>query len=168
MYDALLVGIGQVGEANFPWTVTNQVPENKGFFSKQKYPTRIASLADAKAAVMAINEQGEGKAMNPVPKPPYTESQFPIDSGYMLVGEGLDPQPTNIFAHFGRFVAIQSQVNSSGWPEVWPAVNDSTDPTQTPLQQAFAGLIAGLNTLWNTGAGDPNDDVNSMYELLST
>ena len=67
LYDALLVGISQVGEASFPWTDTNQVIETSGYFKKQKYSMKISSLADAKAAVRVINEQGEGKPMDPGP-----------------------------------------------------------------------------------------------------
>jgi len=154
LYDALLVGISEVGEGTFPWTVANQVSDTAGYFGVQTYPTVIASLADAKAAVMAINEQGEGKAMNPVPQQPFTQAQFPIDPGFLLAGEFLDPAPMNTFAHFGRFVAIQSQVNTAGWPDVWPAVSNPTDPTQATLQSRFATLITSLNTLWNMGTGD--------------
>src|SRR5215469_6246215 len=32
LYDALLAGISQVGAVQFPWTTTNQVDENSGFF----------------------------------------------------------------------------------------------------------------------------------------
>jgi hypothetical protein len=161
-YDALLAGIGQVGESQFPWTVTNQVDEHSGFFGPQPYPMRIASLADATAAVTAINEQGEGKAMNPVPAPPFNESQFPVDPNFVLANAPNDPTTLNVFSHFGRFVAIQSQVKASGWPDVFPAVSNPTDPAQTALKNHFASLISSLNSLWNTGSGG----LDEMFFLL--
>jgi hypothetical protein len=161
LYDALLAGISQVGDGQFPWTVTNQVDENSGFFGQQHYPMKIAKLVDAQAAVAAINEQGEGKAMNPVPTPPYTEAQFPIEPNLALAGEPHDPAPLNTFSHFGRFVAIQAQVATNGWPAVYSGVSKPTDPVQTALKNDFANLISSLNSLWSTGAGS----LDEMFSL---
>lgn len=162
LYDALIAGIGQVGEAQFPWTVTNQIDENSGFFGPQTYSMKIATLQDAKTAVAVINEQGEGKAMDPVPKPPYNESQFPVDASCLLANEPYDPPTFNVFSHFGRFVAIQSAVTTGGWPVVYSGVSKPTDPVQTQLKNDFASLISSLNSLWSTGTGD----LNEMYSLL--
>jgi Ferritin-like len=163
LYDALLAGIGQVGESQFPWKPTNQIDENSGFFGPQSYSMKITSLADAKAAVMAINEQGEGKMMNPVPKQPFNESQFPVDANFQLANAPNDPSPMNTFAHFGRFVAIQTQVNSTGWPRVYPASSSPNASVQTALKKDFASLISSLNSLWNGG----NEDLGEMFSLIN-
>jgi hypothetical protein len=154
LYDALLAGIAQVGEAQFPWTGTNQVDEHSGYFGPQQYSMKIANLNDAKAAVRVINEQGEGKAMEPVPTPPYNESQFPVESDCVLANAPFDPPTLNKFSHFGRFVAIQSQVTAGGWPAVYLGVNSPNDPAQAHLKSDFASLISSLKSLWNTGTGD--------------
>jgi hypothetical protein len=154
MYQALLVGIEQVGTDKFSWTITNQ----QSFWSGEAFPQNISDYAAAQNAIAAINEQGEGKSMSPVPTAPYKETDFPIESQYQLQGEFKDTAPYNEYSHFGRFLKIKQE----GLPEVYSGIENPDDPTNQELQKNFASLIMALNTLWNTGGGN----LSGMYGLL--
>jgi hypothetical protein len=168
MYDALLVGIVQVGEGQFGWKTDRQIGDNSnnGLFDTQKYSLVLASLADAQTAVKVINEQGEGKAMDPVPTPPYKEDQFPVEADFVLANAPHDPATLSKFSHFGRFIDIRDKVAAGGWP---PTVTGASAPTTDAAQSAlnalkahFASLISDLNTLWTAGAGG----LPGMFKLL--
>jgi hypothetical protein len=166
MYDALLAGMAQVGPGQFSWKTDWQLadagwrhgdPGKKGLFKKQQFPLVIASLADAWGAVKAINEQGEGKVMNPVPTPPYSEDKFPVEPAYVLSAVDLDPAALNNFSHFGRFIAIRAKVTGSGWPATYTGVSAPATPDAqnalSALQADFAKLLLNLNSVWTAGTG---------------
>lgn len=147
MYASLYKGIETVGESQFTWTTTNQ----QAFWSGQPFVQTIAKLSDAKNAIDTIGEQGEGKAMKPVPVPPFTESEFPIPKAYQLLSEAFDTD--NQYSHYGRFVKIK---NLPTLPTVYGLKPSSSAQTsaQAQLQSNFAGLISSLNSLWTTGSGN--------------
>ncbi|EKU99122.1 hypothetical protein Lepto7375DRAFT_1132 [Leptolyngbya sp. PCC 7375] len=160
MYDALLFGIQSVGIDQFSWTTTNQ----QAFWSDEKFKQKISNLSDAKNAVMVINEQGEGKTMSPVPQMPFKEGDFPIPTDYRLSKEHLDPKTINQYAHYGRFIWIQNQVNKKGFPEVYAVQNGAEQQSVlTTLQSDFADLVKDLNELWS---GDSSSSIWGMTALI--
>lgn len=142
MYDALMVGIKQVGVDRFSWTTKNQQQHWGG----QQFPQIIASYADARSAVQAVTNQGEGHifgdSLNP---PPWTEKNFLIPSCWRLLNAPGDLEPHNGCAHFGRFLKLKN----SPLPAVYQGEDNPLDPAHKPLQQNFLQFLLMLETLWS-------------------
>lgn len=144
MYDGLIVGIKQVGIEQFSWNTQHQ----QAHWPPQQFPQLITSYADARNAVQAVTNQGEGHILGDVLKsPPWTEKSFPIPPYYRLMHEPNDPEPYNGYSHFGRFLKLKN----SNRPEVFTGVERSNDPVNKPLQQNFFQLLLLLETLWTNG-----------------
>lgn len=144
MYDGLMVGIKQVGIEQFSWTTRHQ----QAHWSEQHFPQIIANYADARNAVQAVTNQGEGHILEGVLKsPPWTEKNFPIPPFYRLMYDPNDPEPYNGYAHFGRFLKLKND----RLPDSYSGIDDPTDPIHRPLQQNFFQLLLLLETLWTNG-----------------
>lgn len=144
MYDGLMVGIKQVGIEHFSWTTQHQ----QAHWPEQHFPQIIANYADARNAVQAVTNQGEGHILEGVLKsPPWTEKNFPIPPFYRLMNDPNDPEPYNGYAHFGRFLKLKND----RLPEIYSGIDDPTDPIHRPLQQNFFQLLMMLETLWANG-----------------
>jgi hypothetical protein len=169
MYDALLQGIQTVGWAQlYVGNTTNQ----QAIFGTTNFSETIGTFDQAQTAVNTINEEGEGKAMQPVPTPPFTIDEFPIPAGNQLTVEPFDPAPLNMYSHYGRFVNIDNIVKAN---QQFPAVYTGVSPTGplTPAQQSalttlqthFADLLSILNSMWAGGA--QGNFFNVMMGLLN-
>lgn len=144
MYDGLIVGIKQVGPEQFSWNTQRQ----QAHWPKQNFPQIIASYADARNAVQAVTNQGEGHILTEMLKsPPWTEKSFPVPPFYRLMHEPKDPEPYNGYAHFGRFLKLKTDEP----PETHSGIDNPQHPTQKPLQQNFFQLLLMLETLWTNG-----------------
>ena len=144
MYDGLILGIKQVGVEQFSWDTTCQ----QAHWPEQNFPQIIASYADARNAVQAVTNQGEGHILTEMLKsPPWTEHSFPVPPFYRLCNEPKDPEPYNGFAHFGRFLKIKN----STLPKVYKGIHDPLHPIHKPLQRNFFQLMIMLETLWVNG-----------------
>lgn len=163
MYKALWQGIKYIGWDNlYVGNTTNQQSMFTTSFSQT-----ISSFKEAHVAIHTINEQGEGKAMNPVPQQPFTIEQFPIPEKNQLTTDENDPGALHKYAHYGRFIDIQHIVNIYGFPDVYPViVSNPLSPAQQEalekLQTDFTTFITNLNELWTGNGGN----MNSMYGLL--
>uniref|UniRef100_UPI004056B426 ferritin-like domain-containing protein n=1 Tax=Candidatus Electronema sp. TaxID=2698783 RepID=UPI004056B426 len=147
MYDGLMVGIKQVGLEQFGWSTKHQ----QAHWPTQQFPQIIASYADARNAVQAVTNQGEGHILGEVLKsPPWTEKNFPIPPYYRLLRDAHDPEPYNGYAHFGRFLKLKND----GPPEVFTGVERPGDPVNKPLQQNFFQLLMMLELLWTNGGAN--------------
>jgi hypothetical protein len=76
------------GTSAFGWKAGNQQDTWAGQVSG--LTAIITNIADAAIAIKTINEQGEGKAHDPVPQKPFTGSQFPIEAAYQLNNDSND------------------------------------------------------------------------------
>lgn len=164
-YEALLAGIQAVGVDQFSWNTTNQQDTWHGQVSG--LTAIIANIDDATSAINTINEQGEGQNLNPVPTPPFTGKQFPIESQYQLQNDSTDSSAYNTTSHFGRFINLQNAANSGGYP---PTYSVTTPPgsgagsAQDQLQTTFAAVVSNLNDVWTNGA---DIDFTSMMALAT-
>ena len=166
-YDALLAGIKAVeaaqpaGTSAFGWKAGNQQDTWAGQVSG--LTAIITNVTDAATAIKTINEQGEGKAHNPVPKKPYTGSQFPIESAYQLSHanttsgkkDTIDTSDYYKTSHFGRFIDLQNAATTGGFPPVYPLQTPQSTAAvaaQSALQSDFITFLANLNSVWRTGA----------------
>lgn len=144
MYDALMVGIKQVGVDRFSWTTKHQ----QAHWGEQSFPQIIASYADARSAVQAVTNQGEGHVFGEGLKPPpWTEKNFLIPPCWRLLNALGDPEPYNGYAHFGRFLKLKN----SRLPAVHSGEDRPQDPVHKPLQQNFLQFLLMLETLWTNG-----------------
>jgi hypothetical protein len=147
MYDALLVGIQQVGVDRFSWTTRHQQAQ----WGKQQFPQIITHYTEAHQAVQAVTSQGEGYILGEVLQaPPWTEKDFPIPEEYRLLNDPKDPAPYNGYAHFGRFLKLKL----SPLPEIYTGIERPQDPIHKPLQENFFQLILMLETLWTNGGAN--------------
>ncbi len=171
LYDALYAGILQVGADQFEWNTEKQ----QKFWLGENFPQKISNLEQAKQAIDTIREQGEGKAMQPVPQPPFHASQFPIPKQYRLENELEDPDNLNLYSHFGRFISIQNRVEKFCFPEVYDGFTKPSNLEQTQaleaLQHNFAFLLKLLNEIWDTGQGNlfevKKADCEQRWSMLS-
>lgn len=164
LYAALKEGITQLKDS-FTWPAGHQQDQ----FTTFTLVSKITSFDLAIEAINTICEQGEGLAQTPIPKAPFTPSQFPIPSKYQLNlkawgAPNPDPSPDNGFSHFGRFISIQNAVKS-GYPPVFSGFDSPTDPAALALSGNFAKFITGINNTWNTGAAF--DSAGVMPKLLA-
>lgn len=173
-YDALLAGIKAVeggGKESFAWSPGNQQDTWPGQVSG--LTAIIANLDDAAIAIKTINEQGEGKAHDPVPKKPFTGSQFPIDAAFQLsqsntssgAKDTIDTAANYTISHFGRFINLRNAAVKDGYPEIYSLKTPESTAAvaaQSALQADFITFLANLNSVWRTGVGI---DFNSMYSL---
>ena len=144
MYDGLIIGIRQVGVEQFGWNTQHQ----QAHWPEQHFPQIISNYADARNAVQAVTNQGEGHILDGVLKsPPWTEHNFPIPPFYRLMNDPNDPEPYNGYAHFGRFLKLKN----GRLPEVFSGVERPNDPINKPLQQNFFQFLLMMETLWTNG-----------------
>ncbi|WP_417909915.1 ferritin-like domain-containing protein [Candidatus Electronema sp. PJ] len=144
MYDGLMVGIKQIGVEQFSWTTQHQ----QAHWPTQMFPQIIANYADARNAVQAVTNQGEGHIIDSVlQSPPWTEKNFPIPPFYRLMNDPNDPEPYNGYSHFGRFLKLKTD----SLPAVFTGVEGPADPVNKLLQQNFLQLLLLLETLWTNG-----------------
>jgi hypothetical protein len=144
MYDGLMVGIKQVGVEEFSWTTRHQ----QAHWPKQQFPQIITSYADARNAVQAVTNQGEGHIVQEsLHAPPWTEKNFPIPPFYRLMNDPNDPEPYNGYSHFGRFLKLKN----AKLPQVFTGVEQPDALVNRPLQQNFFQLLLLLETLWSNG-----------------
>jgi hypothetical protein len=157
MYDGLMVGIKQVGLDQFSWTTRHQ----QAHWPTQMFPQIIASYADARNAVQAVTNQGEGHILEGVLKsPPWTEKNFPIPPFYRLMNDPNDPEPYNGYSHFGRFLKLKTDK----LPEVFTGVARPNDPVNRTLETLWmnGGVnFGGSEVLWAAVHGVANKLVNN-------
>jgi len=153
MYHALICGIQSVGASQFSWTSRNQ----QARWIQQEYPQIICNDDDAKEAVTAIEEQGEGRRMTSPIQKPYKPSDFPVESQYQMDNRapaGAHSAPyqevmLKQYSHFGRLLYIQQ----TGFPDVYTGQRNPTHPTNNELQGKFMAMIGSLNPLWTLNQG---------------
>lgn len=145
MYDALILGINQVGTHQFNWNTEYQ----QSYWEKQNFCQIIDSYAAAQDAVQAIVNQGEGHIFNDnLAPPPWTEKDFPVPAYYRFTPatESLH----NGYSHFGRFIKIKNK----SLPDIYTGKDQPDHPVNKPLQQNFFLLLLMLETLWRDGGAN--------------
>ena len=153
MYNAVLFGIQTVGTSQFSWTTRNQ----QARWRQQGYPQVICNVDDAKKAVTAIKEQGEGGHIAPDVKPPYKPSDFPVSPQCQMDNRapaGAHSAPfqeimLKQYSHFGRLLCIKQTT----LPDVHTGQFNPTHPTNQELQSKFMAMIGSLNPLWTLNQG---------------
>ena len=189
MYDALLKGILAVEKESpvFGWSTKNQQAMFTYGPNYDKNALRInqtiASFGDAQEAVNLICGQGEGLAMLPLPQPPFTAEQFPVEEAYRFFPkvkynseEYKDPEPDdpailNRYSHYGRFLWVQNQIEKNGgkYPETYETTSGSPSLEQskalTSLDQDFDSFFALLTSIW--GGGNTSEFFPAMTKLLT-
>lgn len=144
MYDALIVGIKRVGIKEFSWNSDYQQCN----WGRQKFCQIIESYSDARDAVQAIVNQGEGHVFSEdLAPPPWTEKNFPLPPYYRLVNSPEAAESHNGYSHFGRFLKIKN----NGLPDTYTGEDQPEHPVNKPLQKNFFQLILMLETLWRDG-----------------
>jgi hypothetical protein len=157
MYHALLCGIERVGVENFGWKTENQ----QKFWADQGYPQIIQNLEDAKRAIQAIEEQGEGKPLPSGVEQPYEPSDFKVESVYQMVNEAPVGGPNGPYraeitlkeySHYGRLLKIQQDaLHNNGLPEVYTGRDNPNHLLNQKLEVAMAAMIGELGLLWVPG-----------------
>ena len=153
MYHALICGIQSVGASQFSWTTINQ----QARWIQQGYPQIICNISDAKEAVTAIEEQGEGRRMSTTIQKPYKPSYFPVEPKYQMDNRapaGAHGGPyqgimLKEYSHFGRLLYIQQK----GLPAAYSGQNNPKYPTNNALQGKFMAMMGSLNPLWTLNPG---------------
>ena len=164
-YNALLTGIDQVGEDQFGWTTSLQRTQQK--WGGSNLQETISNLEEARTAITTVVEQGEGKAMNPVPTPPFTGEDFPIPAEYQLISDPMDPSPYYKYSHYGRFADIQNSVDQNGFPSVYSGTSKPSDTTVITLIADFASFIDQLNRAWADAANPMPNMVTITTDVLA-
>lgn len=157
MYAALLDGIQKVGVGQFSWTASNQQER----WATQGYSQIIKTIVDAKEAVKAIGEQGEGRETDIAIPTPHTPSNFPVDMKYQMNNSASSGAPYKAspilykeLSHYGRFLKIKL----AGLPPVYTGIENATHLTNKVLQRKFAAMMSNLNALWMGGVGVISQD----------
>ena len=146
MYNALLIGIEEkVGVDQFNWSTENQ----QQFWANQGYPQIIHNIEDAKEAIKAIKEQGEGRQVDPNIPTPYQPADFPVEEMYRMNntapgGSYEIPIVLKEYAHYGRFLEIQRH----DLPEVYTGHDDPSFQPNKELKIKLAMMIGELNMFW--------------------
>ncbi|MCI5163405.1 MAG: hypothetical protein D3917_15575, partial [Candidatus Electrothrix sp. AX5] len=152
-YDALIHGIKQVGVDQFGWDTTNQ----QKLWVDQGYPQVIRNIDDAKDAIEAIKEQGEGGNIGSDVRKPYKPSNFLVDLKYQMKNEAFGGAPDRPYkqialkdhSHFGRLLKIQQDaLHNNGLPEVYTGRDNPDYDANKKLRITFAMMIGDINMLW--------------------
>lgn len=149
MYKALLHGIEDVGIDQFSWNSSKQ----NDHWTEQGYRQIIRSYEDAKNAVNAIKDQGEGIVTGNGANP----WNFPIgDPNNQLINSpppGVISHPYDPavlykeYSHYGRFLKIKN----SPLPDVYAGQEAPEHPANKALQNNFSTILDTLNYIWQTG-----------------
>ena len=171
MYHALLHGIEKIGEDQFGWDTTNQ----QKLWVEQGYPQIIRNIDDAKEAIEAIEQQGEGRRLEEGVQEPYEPSDFLVEEKYQMKNEAANGSPhgpyTEIalkkYSHYGRLLKIQQDaLHNNGLPEVYTGEDNPDHPLNVELALKLRMMIAHFSTIW---AGMPEGlPITVSHDMLWT
>ena len=149
MYKALLHGIEDVGSDQFSWNSSKQ----NDHWIQQGYPQLIKSYEDAKNAVNAIKDQGEGivkgNGVYPYDFPiEHPSNQLVNSPPPGVISPPYDPSVLyKEYSHYGRFLKIKN----SPLPDVYAGIEAPDHPANKALQDNFRVMLDTLNYIWQTG-----------------